>query len=72
MIAYRSPLSIFHLLNNLVMVVWIGSLDRLFTDGRKVKIGNKSCRFLRVCAEKHIADTNIPVIDPKQVEGVET
>jgi len=72
MIAYRSPLSIFHLINNIVVVVGIGCLDRLFTDGRKVKIGNKSRRFLRVCAEKHIADTNIPVIDSKQVEGVKT
>jgi len=70
MIAYRSPLSIFHLINNLVVVVGIGCLDGLFTDGRKVKIGYKTRRFLWVCAEKHIADTNIPVIDSKQVEGV--
>jgi len=69
---YRSPLPIFHLLDNCVIVVGTGSLDCLFTDGREVKIRNKSRRFLWVRAEKDVADTNVPVIDTKLTEGMET
>jgi len=70
--AYRSPLPIFHLLDNCVMVVRTSGLDCLFTNGREVKIGNKSRRFLRVCAEKNVANTDIPVIDSELIEGMET
>src|SRR5258706_6950031 len=71
-IAYRSPLPILHLFNNRVIVIGIGCLDCLLTDRREVKIGNKSRSFLRVCAEKNVADTNVPVIDSKLTEGMET
>ena len=71
-ITYRSPLPIFHLHNNLLMVIRIGSLDCLFANGREVEIRYKSCRFVWVCAEKDVADTNIPMIDPKLTEIVET
>jgi len=70
--AYRSPLATFHLLDNHVMVVRTSGLDCLFTDGREVKIGNKSRRFLRVRAEKDVANTDIPVINPELIEGMET
>jgi len=70
--AYRSPLPIFHLLDNRVMVVRTSDLDCLFIDGREVKIGNKSHRFLRVRAEKDVANTDIPVSDPELIEGMET
>ena len=53
------------------MVVRTSGLDCLFTDGREVKIGNKSRRFLRVRAEKNVANTDIPVIDSKPIEGME-
>jgi len=69
--AYRAPLPIFHLLDNRVMVVRTSGLDCLFTDGREVKIRNKSRRFLRVRAEKDVANTNVPVIDSELVEGME-
>ena len=71
-ITYRSPLPIFHLHNNLLIVIRTGGLDCLFTNGREVEIGYKSRRFLRVGAEKDVADTNIPMIDPKLTEIVET
>ena len=54
------------------MVVRTGRLDCLFTDGREVKIRYKSRRFLRVRAEKDVADTNILVIDPELTEIIET
>jgi len=54
--------------NNRVIIVRTGSLDCIFADGRQVEIRNESRRFLRVCAEKDVADTNIPVIDPKLTE----
>ena len=72
MIAYHYPFLILHLLNNLIIVSGAGGLDCLFTDRREVKIGNKSRRVLWVRAKKHIADINIPVTDPKLVEGMET
>ena len=53
------------------MVVRTGSLDCLFTNGGEVEIRYKSRRFLRVCAEKDVADTDIPVVDPKLTEIVE-
>ena len=71
-IAYRLPLPSVHLHNDRLMVFRTGSLDCLFTDGREVEIRNESRRFLRVCAEKDVADTNIPVIDPNVTEIVET
>src|SRR5258706_726279 len=71
-IAYRSPLPILHLFNNRVIVIGIGHLDCLLTDRREVKIGNKSRSFLRVCADKNVADTNVLVIDSKLTEGMET
>ena len=71
-ITYRPPLPSFHLHNNLLVVVRTGGLDCLFTDGREVEIRYKSRRFLRVCAEKDVADTNIPVTDPELTEIIET
>jgi len=71
-ITYRPPLPSFHLHNDRIIVVRTGGLDCLFTDGREVEIRNKSRRFLWVCAKKDVADTNIPVIDPKLTEAMET
>ena len=71
-ITYRPPLPILHLRNGRVIVIRIGSLDSIFTDGRQVEIRNETRRFLRVSAEKDVADTNISVIDPKLTEGIET
>src|SRR5258706_4699344 len=71
-IAYRSPLATLHLLNYRVIVVGVGRLDCLLTDRREVQVGNEPCRFIRVCAEKDVADTNIPVIDSKLTERMET
>src|SRR5258706_833156 len=70
-IAYRSPLATLHLLNYRVIVVGVGRLDCLFTDRREVQIGNKPRRFIRLCAEKDVADTNVPVIDPEPTERME-
>ena len=72
MTTYRSPLPILHLLNNRVIVVGTGRLDCFFTDRREIKIGNESCRLLWVCAEKDVTDTDVPLIDSKLTEGMET
>jgi len=54
------------------MVVRTSGHDCLFTDGREVKIGDKSRRFIRVRAEKDVANTDVPVIDSELIEGMET
>ena len=71
-LTYCSPLSIFQLLNNRIVVIGIGGLDCLFTDGREVEVRNKPSWFFRVRAEENIADANIPVIHPELTEGIET
>ena len=68
---YRSPFSILQLLNNLITVVGVGRLYCLLTYGRKVEVGNKSGRFLRVRTEEDVANADIPMIDPKTAEGPE-
>jgi len=71
-IAYRSPLSILHLLKSRVIVVGIGCLDCFFAYRRMVKTGNKPRGVLWVCTEKYAVDTDVPVIDSKLAEGMET
>ena len=68
---YRSPFSIFQLLDNFITVIGVGRLDCLLTYRRKVEVGNKPCRFLRVRAEEDVANADIPMIDPKTAEGPE-
>ena len=60
-----------HLLNDRVIVIGTCRLDCFLADRRQIKIGNEPCRFIRVCAEKDVADTNVPVIDPKLTERIE-
>jgi hypothetical protein len=70
--AYCSPLSIFQLLNNRIIVVGVRLLDCISTDRREIKIGNKPGRFLRVSAEEDITDTDVSMIDPKLTKPVKT
>ena len=70
--AYRSPLSTFHMLDDRVIFVGVGGLDCFLADRREIKIGNEPCRFLRVCAEKNISNTNVPMIDTDLTERMET
>jgi hypothetical protein len=54
------------------VVVGICCLDRLFTDRREVKVGNKPSCLFRVGTKEDIADANIPVINTELAEGMET
>jgi hypothetical protein len=58
--------------NNLVVVVGIGRLDCLFTDGRQVEVGYEPGCFLRVRAKEHIPDTHIPMVNSELTQGIET
>jgi len=60
-----------HLLNDRVIVIGVGHLDCFLTDRREVQIGNEACHFIWLCAEKDVADTNVPVIYPKLTERME-
>src|SRR5258708_27475597 len=71
-IRYRSPFSIFQLPNDLIAVVGARRFYGLLAYGRKVEVGNEPGRFLRVCAEKDVSDTDIPMIDTKVTECPKT
>jgi hypothetical protein len=72
MLTYCSPFSTFQLPNNLVVVVGIGRLDCLLTDGRQVEVGYEPGCFIRVCAKEHIPDTHIPMVNSELTQGIET
>jgi hypothetical protein len=72
MLTYCSPFSTFQLPNNLVVVVGIGRLDCLLTDGRQVEVGYEPGCFIRVRAEEHIPDTHIPMVNSEMTKGIET
>ena len=40
----------------------VSCFNCLVADRGQVEIGNKSSRLRRICAEKDVADTDIPVI----------
>ena len=71
-LGYRSPFAILQLLNNLIAVIWIGRFDCLFTYGGKIEVGNEPRRFLRVRPKEDVTNANVPMIDPKPIEGSKT
>ena len=71
-VGYRSPFSVFQLLNNPIKVVGAGRFYCFFTYRRKIEIGNKPSRFLWVRSEEDVTDTDIPMSNPKPIEGQKT
>ena len=51
-----------HFTDDRLVLGGVSCLDCLVADRGVVKVGNKSSRLQRICAEKNVADTDIPVV----------